>query len=193
MSFQAYLDNIKAKTGKGPDDFRKLAAKKNLLGPDVKAGEVVAWLKKDFDLGHGHAMAIYATLKGVDKKQPTTKGVDKYFSGNRLEARPLFDKLMKTVAAFGEDITVAPGTSYISILRDKKKIAIVQVTAKRMDVGIKLKGAPATTRFALAGTWNSMVTHRVQLTKAQEIDSELLAWLQSAYEQSGPKSWSVKK
>jgi len=23
----------------------------------------VAWLKKDFDLGHGHAMAIYAVLK----------------------------------------------------------------------------------------------------------------------------------
>jgi Domain of unknown function (DUF4287) len=25
---------------------------------------VVAWLKKDFGLGHGHAMAIYATFKG---------------------------------------------------------------------------------------------------------------------------------
>ena len=25
MSFQAYLDNIQAKTGKGPDDFRRLA------------------------------------------------------------------------------------------------------------------------------------------------------------------------
>jgi hypothetical protein len=24
----------------------------------------VAWLKQDFDLGHGHAMAIYALLKG---------------------------------------------------------------------------------------------------------------------------------
>ena len=30
----------------------------------VKAGEIVAWLKEDFDLGHGHAMAIYATFKG---------------------------------------------------------------------------------------------------------------------------------
>jgi hypothetical protein len=31
----------------------------------VKAGEVVAWLKKDFDLGHGHSMAIYALFKGI--------------------------------------------------------------------------------------------------------------------------------
>ena len=64
MSFQAYIDNIKAKTGKTPEDFKKLADKKDLLKPGVKAGEIIAWLKKDFDLGHGHAMAIYATFKG---------------------------------------------------------------------------------------------------------------------------------
>ncbi len=64
MSFQAYIDNIKAKTGKTPQDFRKLAEKKGLLKPGVKAGEIVAWLKKDFELGHGYAMAIYATFKG---------------------------------------------------------------------------------------------------------------------------------
>lgn len=69
MSFQAYIDNIKAKTGKWPDDFKKLAAQKGFLQngaikPGVKAGEITGWLKDDFDLGHGHAMAIYALLKG---------------------------------------------------------------------------------------------------------------------------------
>jgi hypothetical protein len=63
MSFQAYLDNIKAKTGKSPKDFKILAAKKGLLSPDTKAMQVVKWLKEEFQLGHGHAMAIYATLK----------------------------------------------------------------------------------------------------------------------------------
>ena len=28
MSFQAYMDNIKTKTGKTPEDFKKLAEKK---------------------------------------------------------------------------------------------------------------------------------------------------------------------
>lgn len=69
MSFQAYIDNIKAKTGKSPEDFKKEATKKGFiekgkLVPTVKAGEIVAWLKEDYDLGHGHAMAIYATFKG---------------------------------------------------------------------------------------------------------------------------------
>ena len=70
MSFQAYIDNIFAKTGKTPADFKKLAEKKGFLQKGelkngVKAGEIVAWLKKDFDLGHGHAMAIYAVFKGI--------------------------------------------------------------------------------------------------------------------------------
>jgi len=64
MSFQEYLDNIKTKTGKTPEQFKKIAEKKGLLKPGVKAGEIVAWLKEDFELGHGHAMAIYAWFKG---------------------------------------------------------------------------------------------------------------------------------
>jgi Domain of unknown function (DUF4287) len=70
MSFQAYITNIKEKTGKTPEDFKQLAEAKGFwdngqLKTGVKAGDVVAWLKADFDLGHGHAMAIYALLKGV--------------------------------------------------------------------------------------------------------------------------------
>jgi hypothetical protein len=69
MSFQAYIDNIKAKTGKTPAEFKKLAEKKNFivdgkLNPKIKAIEITDWLKDEFELGHGHAMAIYATFKG---------------------------------------------------------------------------------------------------------------------------------
>ncbi len=69
MSFQGYLNNIQAKTGKNIDDFKKLAEQKGFLQSgqlktDVKAGQIVAWLKEDFDLGHGHAMAVYAAFKG---------------------------------------------------------------------------------------------------------------------------------
>ena len=63
MSFQAYLDNIQAKTGKSPADFRAYAEAKGWLtegklSASVKAGTVIADLKQTFDLGHGHAMAI---------------------------------------------------------------------------------------------------------------------------------------
>jgi len=69
MSFQAYIDNIHSKTGKTPADFKKLAEEKGFLQngelvPTVKATEITNWLKVDFELGHGHAMAIYAIFKG---------------------------------------------------------------------------------------------------------------------------------
>lgn len=72
MSFQAYLDNIQTKTGKSPADFKAMAAEKGFteagaLRKGVKAGEVLAWLERDFGLGRGHGMAIVALLKG-DRK-----------------------------------------------------------------------------------------------------------------------------
>jgi hypothetical protein len=63
MSFQAYLDNIQAKTGKTPEDFKQLAAQAGILSPSMKAGDLVAWLKQEFDLGHGHSMALWAVFK----------------------------------------------------------------------------------------------------------------------------------
>ena len=72
MSFQAYIDNIKTKTGKTPADFKKLAEQKGFLNKGklvegIKARQILAWLKEDFDLGHGHAMAVYAVFKGRAK------------------------------------------------------------------------------------------------------------------------------
>ena len=67
MSFQAYIDNINKKTGLTPADFKKLAEEKGFIKEGkliVKATQVTNWLKEEFELGHGHAMAIYATFKG---------------------------------------------------------------------------------------------------------------------------------
>jgi hypothetical protein len=73
MSFQAYLDTIEQKTGKTPVEFRELAAEMGFteggkLKQDVKAGQITDWLKSDFALGHGHAMALYALFKGLKKE-----------------------------------------------------------------------------------------------------------------------------
>jgi hypothetical protein len=41
MTYRAYIDNIKSKTGKTPEDFRRLAKKKGF----VEYGELLKWLK----------------------------------------------------------------------------------------------------------------------------------------------------
>ena len=69
MSLQAGLGNTEARTGKTPDDFRRMATDQGFAGPGgiaagVKATRITDRLKADFALGHGHALAIAALLGG---------------------------------------------------------------------------------------------------------------------------------
>lgn len=64
MSFQAYLDTIETKTGLTPRQFLALAEEKG-FDANTKATPIVAWLKEDYALGQGHAMAlVHVITKG---------------------------------------------------------------------------------------------------------------------------------
>ena len=186
MSFQAYIENIKAKTGLSPDDFVRLAGEKGLLGQEVKAAKILDWLKEDYGLGRGHGMAIVLVLQSATKA-PRKAGaaMDEHFRGPRARWKEPYESLLADVQGFGSDVSVGAGQSYLSLLRKGKKFAIVQVTGERLDVGIKLDAAPASNRYEPAGTWNSMVTHRLRISEPGQIDAELVAELRRAYELAG--------
>jgi len=64
INLEAYYKTIKKKTGKTPADFKRLAEEKGFVvngarRPDLKASEVIAWLKEEFELGHGHSLALF--------------------------------------------------------------------------------------------------------------------------------------
>jgi predicted transport protein len=180
MSFQAYLDTIKAKTGKTPDDFRKLAANKGLS----KHGEMIKWLKEDFELGHGHANAVATViLKSESRGASPDDKVTKIFTGKKETWRKAYDALLEKVKKFGDDVSFAPTESYVSLLKGEKKFAVVQPSsAERLDIGIKLKRVSAEGRLEPSGSWNTMVTHRVKISHAKEVNKEVLAWLKQAYD-----------
>jgi uncharacterized protein YdhG (YjbR/CyaY superfamily) len=115
MSFQAYLDNIKTKTGKTPEGFKKLGEKKGILNENTKAGDLIKWLKEEFDLGHGHSMAIWKSFqdngwlgsiskKTIDKKSISKDAiengkelVDKYIAGFPKTTQLLLEKMRATI------------------------------------------------------------------------------------------------
>ncbi|GAA3243532.1 DUF4287 domain-containing protein [Pseudonocardia petroleophila] len=76
MSFQAYLDTIEQRTGRIPADLVALAHERG-YGADTKAGVMIEWLKEDFGLGRGHAMALVHVIRngpGIDEKHVGTTG-----------------------------------------------------------------------------------------------------------------------
>jgi hypothetical protein len=179
MTYQAYLDNIKAKTGKTPDDFRTLARQKGL----TKYPEIMTWLKSEFALGHGHANAIAHEILNADAPRINEdEKISLMFSGGKEKWRKSYDVLIAKLSNFGPDVTVGPTSTYISLKRGANKFGIIQPSAAdRLDIGIKLKGAAPDGRFEEAGNWNAMVTHRVRITGPEQIDTELLDWLKKAY------------
>jgi hypothetical protein len=87
MSFQAYLDTIEEKTGLVPRQLVDLAKERGYDDPSVKAGVIVDWLKEDYGLGRGHAMALVHVIKKgptISEKHVGTDGV------HRDESRELW-------------------------------------------------------------------------------------------------------
>jgi len=78
MSFQAYLDNVEEKTGKTPNQFIAEAKKKKI----TEHKNIIAWLKKDYGLGLGHARALaYVIQHGPQFEVRQTTGTHRDASG----------------------------------------------------------------------------------------------------------------
>lgn len=67
VTYKAYIDNIKQKTGKSPDDYKKMADERGL----TEYSDLLKWLKTDCGLGHGHAnaMILYIQNPALGKKK----------------------------------------------------------------------------------------------------------------------------
>ncbi len=175
------IANFKEKTGKPLDDWLKLVGKMGLK----KHGEIVAALKKDHAMTHGFANMVAMKHLKSDAGSLAEGGADlvaEQYAGEKAALRPLHDAIMKAVLKFGPDVEAAPKKAYVS-LRRKKQFAILQPSTKaRLDVGINLKGASAKGRLEESGAFNAMVSHRVRVEKAADINKELIGWLKAAYD-----------
>lgn len=63
MTFQAYIDNIHKQTGVSAGEWVALARARGLTAPGTRATPITDWLKADYQLGHGHAMAVVKLLR----------------------------------------------------------------------------------------------------------------------------------
>lgn len=75
MSFQAYLDGLEKKTGRTPRELIDLASSRG-YDATTTAGVIVQWLKDDFDVGRGHAVALVHVIKNGPQISDRHVGTD---------------------------------------------------------------------------------------------------------------------
>jgi len=176
---QKMLDNIEAKTGKSSDYWIKLVQKSGL----EKHGEKMKLLKEDHGFTHGYANTIVHLSKSDSAVNTKDKNslVDQQYKGKE-SLLPIYEKLIKEINKFGKDVELAPKKAYVSLRRNKQFGLIQPSTKTRVDIGINLKGVEPSGVAEKAGSWNSMVTHRIRIEGVKEVNKEVIKWLKEGYD-----------
>lgn len=179
----AMIANMKEKTGKTLEQWMKIAQKSGA----AKHGELVKILKSDHGMTHGFAnLVAHKTLKSDagSKAEGGTDLVATQYSGPKAGLKPIYDAVIKAAKACGKDVEISPKKTYVSLRRSKQFALLQPSTKTRVDLGINLKGETAKGRLEKSGSFNAMVSHRVRLEKAGDVDKDVKAWLKKAYSQA---------
>ncbi|WP_299334221.1 DUF4287 domain-containing protein [uncultured Psychroserpens sp.] len=173
-ALQTMINNMPEKTGKSLEEWTSILKAKAF----AKHSEGVNFLKKEHGVTHGFANTIVTLSKG-DNHSADDLVTNQYKGKEQLF--PIYEALLKEVKSFGNDITITPKKTSVSVIRKRQFVLIKPATKTRIDLGLKLPGKPTTDRLGNSGPFGTMCTHRVQLTSEKEVDPELISWIKEAY------------
>lgn len=176
---QTQIRNIETQTGKSLEEL----IQSGLATGITKHKDLHAFYANEYGLTYGNAnvLAVFTRDKMKGAAGEEENFVDAQYAGKEA-LRPIYDALIATIVDFGDDVEIAPKRTYVSLRRRKQFGLIQPTTASRVDVGINLKGVEPAGRLEKSGSFNSMVSHRVRLGSAAEVDDALIGWLRRAYE-----------
>ncbi|HSM23376.1 MAG TPA: DUF5655 domain-containing protein [Anaerolineaceae bacterium] len=183
-AFETQIQNIQIKTGKSLEELFSVIEKSGL----EKHAEIRDLMKAEFNLGYGDANTIVHVYKksleeALSPQENLLSSVNQIYSGSREVLRPLHDLIMNSIQNIGE-FEIAPKKTYLSLRRKKQFAMVGPGTKGRIEVGLNMKGVPATNRL-LEMPAGGMCQYKVWLQDKNEIDDELLSWIKIAYQEAG--------
>lgn len=176
-----YIANLEKITGKKLDHWAAVVNKSKL----VKHVELVNMLKTKHGISYGYANMIVHYAKGnMEASKDKDAVLTTQFKGKE-NLKPWYDTLIKEISKFGKDVKLSPKKTYVSLVR-KKQFALIQPSTKtRLDIGLNIKGVPASGTIEEGKAWNAMCTHRIRVEDEKAINKDLIGWIKKAYEQAG--------
>ncbi len=177
QALQTMIDNMPEKTGKSLEEWKKVLKAKGF----EKHGEAVKFLKTEHGVTHGFANTIVSLSK--QDESPEEDLVTAQYKGKE-NLKPIYDSLVTFVNSLGDDVTITPKKTTLSVIRKRQFVLIKPATKSRIDLGFKLKDYPTNERLGDSGPFGTMCTHRVILESIDDVDDELKGWIREAYDQS---------
>lgn len=182
---QKIIDNLKKKTERTLEQWVELSQKSKLKTKK----EIINWIKETYELGGTTAsiIATYAVREDPFAEYDPDALVEAQYNNAKQLLYPIYDKLLRLGLSLGDDVTASPCKTFVPLTRRYVFAQIKPTTLTRIDLGLALGHTKAPKRLILTGGLEKKdrITHRIPVTKVEEIDAELTRWLKKAYSLSG--------
>ena len=140
-----------------------------------------AWLAEQGIIGYAQMLLVMERFGYPDFLTATAEELIDNQYADRPALRPIADRVLLAAADCG-DITVQARKTYISLVTPRRTFAQVAATTRtRVDLGLRLEGVEPEGRLLPAKSMSN-VPVRVPLRAADEVDDEVRALLQRAYD-----------
>jgi predicted transport protein len=172
------IKEIERITGRSAEEWISLL-------PAGTHAEQRAWLKEQGLHGNHAGAVLWWKQNGAGIEAGGEPLIDRQYAGKE-SLRPIYDRLVETITALGEDVEPGPRGTYVSFGRPKQFALVQPSTKTRVDLGLRLPGAAAGSRLLEAGSFGSgNITHKVGLSSPDDVDAEIEGWLREAYRARG--------
>jgi len=187
---QKCIDQLKPKTGRTLEEWVAIVKKDGPTGHQARR----EWLRSKHKIDNNAAWSIVEHAEGKSAEEDTPEGylaaavryVEEQYAGKKSALRPIYQELLALGKSLGPDVKACPCRTMVPLYRNHVFAQIKPATNTRIDFGMcftTYKGKLPKRLIDTGGlAKKDRITHRIEVTRADQIDTELKKWLRAAYE-----------
>lgn len=178
-----FFVKMKELTGKTQEELEAIYLGSGL----TKHSEVRSLFIDQLQLSYGYSNTLVHLLTKSDgtsmaEGKDMEELLEEIYDSKKIQLRVIHDALIEKISAFG-DFEIVPKKGYMSLKRKRQFAMIGPKSSTRIEIGINIKDRVGTERL-IEQPKGSMCKFIVKVSAMNDIDSELLDWLNEAYLQS---------
>jgi hypothetical protein len=177
-----FAARLEEATGENVDAWN---ARVRAEAPDDEAG-LRAWLEGQGVTGYPQSLLVMERLGWPDFLQKSDGELIEGQYADREHLRPVLDRVLHVARERHPEVEIVARKGYVPLHTPRRQFAVVRPTTKsRVDLGLRLdREEPRGRLVAAKGLANETINVRVPLASPDEVDDEVVAWLDHAWDRN---------